>query len=749
MRARQSVASSIAAALMVVAGGCGGGSHPATSGTGGAGTGGMTVTPAGTLSFRTADYDSSPERDLAAVTVADLNGDGYLDVAGALRAGGVTVLLNDGRGGLLPGPMYLRESLARSIVARDLDGDGDVDLAIGCVNLDPVVGATVLFNDGDGTFANPLTLTLSDVVGGIAAGDVNGDRLADLIVLAAGGTIAAYLGDGTGGFSALPPTPTPSSCGQGVAVADLDGDGFDDVASACYTPAAFAVLYGSAQGLAAPAQVVAPAGDLARSIAAADVDGDGQVDLLLGTETVDGSKHLGYLQVFRNAGNRAFSPGGAYAGGETARAVAMGDLDGDGDADAVIADDHGGRRVDVLFNDGHGVFSSPSSAYGAGASPSSVALGDLDGDRLPEVLVASEGLAVLRNSGGGTFVAAPHIGGGGFVVAGDVDEDGFTDLVAADYQNGDAVLFAAGDGTFRAAATSAPEEDTSGVALADVNGDGHLDEIGIQYQPPRLQGDLNIPATNVALMIRLNDGHGSFGAPAFRLVGSDVAAVVAADFDANQLPDLVFTVRDAPGQVGILLNDGQGFLNQDGPRYPVTGPSPPATGDLNRDGRLDLIVASDSTGRVSVFLGTGAGGLADPVSYAAGGNPNFVVAADLDGDGKLDVASSNAADESVSVLLGRGDGTLAAAVAYPAASPRSLAASDLDGDGKLDLIVPGDQSLTVLTNAGGGTFQVGRRFDSCGRASSVVATDVNGDGRPDLVVGHADGGLCLLLNTSR
>ena len=181
----------------------------------------------------------------------------------------------------------------------------------------------------------------------------------------------------------------------------------------------------------------------------------------------------------------------------------------------------------------------------------------------------------------------------------------------------------------------------------------------------------------------------------------------------------------------------------------MAGPSPPATGDLNRDGRLDLIVASDSTGSVSVFLGTGAGGLADPVSYAAGGNPNFVVVADMDGDGKLDVASSNAADESVSVLLGRGDGTLAAAVAYPAASPRSLAASDLDGDGKLDLIVPGDQSLTVLTNAGAGTFQAGRRFDSCGRASSVVATDVNGDGRPDLVVGHADGGLCLLLNTSR
>jgi hypothetical protein len=177
-----------------------------------------------------------------------------------------------------------------------------------------------------------------------------------------------------------------------------------------------------------------------------------------------------------------------------------------------------------------------------------------------------------------------------------------------------------------------------------------------------------------------------------------------------------------------------------------------AVGDLNRDGKPDLVVANrnDTTeGTVGVLLGNGDGTFQPVVTYASGGPGTFSVAiADVNSDGKPDVLIVN--DHSgVGVLLGNGDGTVQTVVTYPSGllTAFDMAAADVNADGKPDLIVVGfflnvsDQlwvsAASVLLGNGNGTFQTPTIYPSGGYAPPGVAVaDVNGDGKPDIVVAN-------------
>jgi VCBS repeat-containing protein len=142
---------------------------------------------------------------------------------------------------------------------------------------------------------------------------------------------------------------------------------------------------------------------------------------------------------------------------------------------------------------------------------------------------------------------------------------------------------------------------------------------------------------------------------------------------------------------------------------------------------------------VSVLLGNGNGTFQSAVNFGVGSIPLLVKVGDLNGDGRLDLVTSNLVSNDVSVLLGNGDGTFQSAVNFAVDNrPVSVAVADVNGDGRLDLVTAnqgsGGSTVTVLRGNGNGTFQSAVNFAIPANPTSLAVADVNGDGRPDLVM---------------
>jgi len=172
-----------------------------------------------------------------------------------------------------------------------------------------------------------------------------------------------------------------------------------------------------------------------------------------------------------------------------------------------------------------------------------------------------------------------------------------------------------------------------------------------------------------------------------------------------------------------------------------------ATGDLNGDGKLDVVVATATGSNIHVLLGNGDGTLKTQVEYLADPNPQDVVIADFDGDGKADVASANSSGIDISIFIGNGDGTLKPRVNYPIGAQLSnLCVSDFNNDGKIDLAALGSGNwLTILLGNGNGTFQSPINKNVATAVFSVLPGDLNGDGKSDLILLGFPGSLLVLI----
>ncbi len=223
-------------------------------------------------------------------------------------------------------------------------------------------------------------------------------------------------------------------------------------------------------------------------------------------------------------------------------------------------------------------------------------------------------------------------------------------------------------------------------------------------------------------------------------VGNSPDALIIGDIEGNGKPDLV-VANQGSSLLSVLRGLGNGFF-QSLPNQ-ATGQSPRAVAaaDLNRDGRLDLVVANFASNNVSVLLGNG-NGTFRPFTILSATAPAALVAADFNRDGRLDLAVVESTSNTVSIFLGDGNGGfLPLLTAGVGDHPMSIAVSDFNDDGKPDLAVANLNSgdISILLGNGNGTFQQARNFAAGPLPAMVTLGDFNGDGEMDLAIANATG----------
>ncbi len=356
--------------------------------------------PAATIQYSARQDIATGFQHLTGLAVADFNGDGFPDLAVTDDfSNKVVVYLNNGKGGF--GSPIITTLTATgygglgSLVAGDLNEDGKQDLIVA-----PVGGLQydiVLLGNGDGTFTQGQILqsTYGFINGALV--DVNGDKHLDLIS-GSNPAVDVELGDGKGNFQQLaPPGPYGSYFNTGLAVGDFNGDGHVDFLTAAYNSGQVELTLGKGDGsFQVPSAVVSNFPDsLGITLASADFNGDGKLDFLLGAPDVvalyfgkgDGT-FLSGLDQPKILPIAATSSTGVQASGPPL--VAAADLDGNGTADVVVADDSA-QALSVLLNDGSGKFSQAMPDFTAALDLGSGVLkvADLNGDGLPDIIVTN------------------------------------------------------------------------------------------------------------------------------------------------------------------------------------------------------------------------------------------------------------------------------------------------------------------------------------------------------------------------
>lgn len=433
-----------------------------------------------------------------------------------------------------------------------------------------------------------------------------------------------------------------------------------------------------------------------------------------------------------------------------------GDFDRDGILDLVGANTSTGEIL-FFKGSPSGDFSPPVASWGGLCGWGRLALGDFNGDGIPDLAAANNwcnDVSILLGKGDGTFLppAFYETGQSSFgPVVGDFNGDGKQDLLLISWDSY-SLLFGNGNGTFQPAITHALGSATTylnNYAVGDFNQDGKLDLAVTYYNI-----DPNIPETKI--YVYLGDGQGNFLFSASFEIGAESGNLAVADFDGDGHLDLAVNLLTNPSTwtwtIGIMLGNGQGNFQP-----PATIPSFNypfySVGEFNRDGKPDLLAGDYFNKNLYVLLNITTyspyGGLATAQHLGAGTGPGAVTSGDFNGDGHLDLASADWGSNSASVLLGNGDGTFQAAAHFPAGNtPNAITSGDFNRDGKLDLAVTNydEAKVLVLLGNGNGTFAPPLAYDVGANPFSVATADFNRDGILDLVVANfTDNNISILL----
>ena len=644
-----------------------------------------------------------------------------------------------------------------SVAAGDFNGDGKPDVAV--TNQQ---GALILLNNGSGGFTTGASYVLGTNPQSVAVGDFNGDGRPDLAIANQGsGTVSILLGNGDGTFI-TGTSPLAGINPRLVLVSDFNGDGKPDLAvvdsGAAPGTSGVSILLGNGDGSFQSATFVA-AGSVSLSATIGDFNADGQPDLAVVNEGSDN------ISILLGSGNGTFAPAVNISLDQpgisvSPTSIVTADFNQDGKLDLAVATPNV-HDIAVLAGNGDGTFGAP--VHYALDDPnfvnniSKLAVVNLNGDGFPDLILSnlsSNHMTVLLGRGDGTFPSASSYAAGpepiGIAIA-DFNGDGHPDIVAADFAVDGEVTLLLGSvgGTLQAAPVRRSGYVPTSLGVGDFNGDGKLDLVTASSVTPAPSG----LGTGVVM---LGNADGTFQAPKIWST-SAISSVAVGDLDGDGKLDIVETnPTPGNGNVSVLLGKGDGTF-QSAANYTVgTTPETVAVADLNGDGKPDVIVGNRTSLNISVLLNSGNGTLGTAINYATppAGTPESIAVGDFNADGKPDlaVAISGINATSIALFLGNGDGSFQSYISIPSGFHSSailhIVAADFDGDGKTDIAVTDGITLSVLLSSGNAAFQNPVTYlvgPGAAINGTLVVGDFNGDGKPDLVTSSRDG-LAVLIN---
>ncbi|OFV87479.1 MAG: hypothetical protein A3J75_03480 [Acidobacteria bacterium RBG_16_68_9] len=567
----------------------------------------------------------------------------------------------------------------KSLAVGPFTQSGQQDIA--CIT-GSAASVRILPGDGNGGFGAAIEVPIPSRPRLLRARPLNQQGKLGLFVAHDAG-VSIVLPLPAGGFRAE--VVAPVQFAADLEVADVNADGQPDLLVVDRNEQRLVIYQGTGDGTFRDAQpvptVVAPA-----HLVVTDVNKDRLADLVVVGEPG--------LAVHLGNSNRGFAAGQVLYPERQLGGLAVGDTDGDGEADLIVTN-RSRSVVTFLMGAGGGNFRLGRS-YNVGSGPEGVLVADVTGDSVADVLVLnhlSDSVTMLRGLGHGEF-------------------------------EGSVSLLSSGN--------------LSTITVADFNVDSHLD-IAVTSEE------------SGCVSLFLGDGRGGFSSLRPLPVGRQPRGLVAGYFDHDAFPDLAI-VNFGSDEVAMLAGNGQGGF--EAPRLISVGLGPTAIvrGDFQGKGPIDLAVVNSLSDSVSVLYGDGHGNYPKVASFPVPRRPTFLLVGDLDNDRYPDLVVGNDYSDTVAILRGDGRELGEPRTDRLASSARPLVAEDIDQDGHTDLIVVNESAnaIDILPGTEKGAFGTRLTFPVGRDPHAAVAGDFNGDNRLDLAVLHREARtVTILLNSTR
>lgn len=697
----------------------------------------------------------------SSLTVADIDNDGKLDLLVAnSRSNTMSLRTGTGTGTFVNAGELPTGNQPQSITTTDINGDGNVDILV-ANSLSAAI--TTYVGTGTRSFSAALPILVKSGINQIVAADINGDGKMDILAAnATANTVHIRQGNGMGGFTALPDVVVDSGL-TSIALGDVNGDTALDLLITQTAMASFGVflnqgppilsgfspakalpgtnvtitginftnatsvkfagvnatniIVNSATSITATVPASAPSGHI--TVTTPVAAGNSTLPFIVQFSLVSVSPVRNALAVPRNSNVALTFARPIAAGTETSIRVFGSQVHG-----VQKGNYNGGNTTDISFDS---MLDFAPGEHVSVTVPSSVR--DLHGR---EAVPYTYQFIAAADPSTAVFTQAPDIPSpqkDWYIVAGDVNNDGYQDLISGSIYNQNASIWLGnGQGGFTASQVISLSGPASALVLADLNNDGAL--------------DLIVPTAQSNIMdIKLNNGRGTFtSAP--RIIARFARQVVASDMNNDGNLDLVYVSGDR--EIILLLGDGNGNFNYGGEvvRGYSISPTLLDVADFNQDGKLDIMVTDVSTNgvfdAVVGLLGDEMGHFTMSSRTVVDRIPAKLVAADINRDGIPDLVCATygvSSGSMVNIRLGDGLGRFIKAIDVPVPYfPWDLDVIDIDGDGDLDFLTTDylDKTASIRLNDGTGSF-IASPFSPLviGESGSTTTADFNGDGTID------------------